>query len=862
MASENNSGALRPLKTLSSLSALLCVVGFGCGSDGTSAASGPPADAGFDSIAEAGDATADSSTQDTIPDVAQPAVVLQFGDDIGLFVRNRVTELVTAAAQLPVEPIPAQEVPAVHPDSLVLGFGDCATVRTLVPASESEALLDEAMVIRSGTIGGARLLVADGAPAGAEGFGLGNRGASYGAYALLEELGFAFLHPLAPTVPGTLVMPSLPIDRVESPRWRLRGIQLHTMHPLELTDVLNGWGPSGPDDAQGWGEMLPEWASFLEWALANRLNRVHWVLLESESWGDFARGAIRQDRLAKLVDMAHAADMPVGVDVPISLAQQHAFRLVTETGDEEAELAQIRDTTDWLMAAGFDYLATESGTSEFTHPEPERMLAWMNELASHLDGQHDGARAYMKIHCSTGLVAEGYPDPATGEDINFNFLPHFADPRLGVQPHTVQHYALDDPAPTYGNTDFGYIRDFLRHEAGLREVVWHPESAYWVSFDIDVPLFLPIYADRRVHDLRLLAKDEDEGKMGLGSLAGSRMDGQFVFSSGWEWGYWINDVVAARAAWNPHADAASDEEALRALLEPVARPFGPASADLVDLIIDTATAQQDLLIEGRVGGVPPDDILRRNGQAYLQGAETWDDISDLGTALPVAAVQMTQPDKLGLVDMRNPLHDPPGYSAEVDPLLAEMETTFTSLADRYDALSPQVPDHSKDLHDDLADAARLTALRATQVHGLYDYVDMFWDFDSSARLARLQTARNALDEAQSIVLERETRYRVPADRIAGWRNNPTAYEFTYLWTVRSLFYWWRDEGKAVDAPVSPCYLNIINAVDVGFGEGLGVDAVEVAQDVTDFFGLGAIGDCLAPPEQEPTFPQDDLRSRP
>jgi len=795
--------------------------------------------------------------------VPDPTVMLQFGEDITQFVRNQVTELIDTAATRPVVEIDSAQMPDdLHAESLVLGFGDCATVQSIVPAADIAAIPSEGILLRSGEVGDTPLWVATGAPADPDSFGLGNRGASYAAFALLEQLGFAFMHPLAPTVPDGLSVPSASLARTEGPRWPLRGMQIHTMHPIELTDVLNGWGPEGPEDAQGWGDMLPEWESYLTWAMANRLNRVHWVLLESESWEDFARGDVRQGRLQKLVDMSHAAGLPVGVDVPISLQQQHAFRLLADTGDLDDELAQIRDSVDWLMDAGFDYLATESGTSEFTHPEPERMLAWMDELAIHLDEQHDGRRAYMKIHCSTGLMAEGYPDPVTGEDINFNFLPHFADPRLGVQPHTVQHYSLDDPAPTYGNEDFGYIADFTRHEAGRREVVWHPETAYWVSFDIDVPLFLPIYADRRLHDLRVLAKDEDDGKMGLGSLEGSRMDGQFVFSSGWEWGYWLNDVIAARAAWNPHVDAASDDDAMRALLEPVVRSFGGVSGEVTELILDTIDAQHDLLILGKIAGVPPDDIVRRNGQAYLQGVETWDDVSDLGTGLPVDAVQMTQPDRLGMVEMRNPLHAPPGYSDEVEPLLAEMETRFMGLSDRYAALAPQVPDSGRDLFDDLADAARMTALRARQIHGLYDYVDMFWDFDETARLARLQEARDALDEAQLVVNEREKRYRVPADRIAGWRNNPTAYDLTYLWTVRSLFYWWRDEGKAVDAPVSPCYQNIINPVDVGFGEGLGVDATELLQDVADFAGLDAIGDCMAAPGEEPEFPQDDLRSRP
>jgi hypothetical protein len=29
------------------------------------------------------------------------------------------------------------------------------------------------------------------------------------------------------------------------------------------------------------------------------------------------------------------------------------------------------------------------------------------------------------------------------------------------------------------------------------------------------------------------------------------MQGQVNFDSGWEWGSWIQDVITARAAWNP-----------------------------------------------------------------------------------------------------------------------------------------------------------------------------------------------------------------------------------------------------------------------------------------------------------------------
>src|SRR6185369_1577794 len=118
------------------------------------------------------------------------------------------------------------------------------------------------------------------------------------------------------------------------------------------------------------------------------------------------------------------------------------------------EKTQIDTGLDWLFGAGFDFFSTESGSTEFTHPDPAKMLAWMDEVAVHAKSL--GKPAYIKAHASTGQVATGYPDPVTGDPINFNFLPHYADSALGAMPHTVQFYGLSDPAPTYGNKTLDY----------------------------------------------------------------------------------------------------------------------------------------------------------------------------------------------------------------------------------------------------------------------------------------------------------------------------------------------------------------------------------------------------------------------
>jgi hypothetical protein len=534
----------------------------------------------------------------------------------------------------------------------------------------------------------------------------------------------------------------------------------------------------------------------------------------------------------RLVDEAHRWGLTVGLNVPISQQQQHSFALIREIGDERKEVEQLSRRVDWVMSAGFDYISTVSGQSEFTHAEPRKMLFWMNELVKRVEDVHH-RHAFITVHASTGQTADGFTDPRDGKPLNINFLPHFADRRLGIMPHTVQHYGVNDPAPTYGNDSFRPIYDFMSFEAGLgqRPVLWHPETAYWVSFDIDVPLFLPVYAERRVSDLRLIARDP----------VARRIGGQMIFSSGWEWGYWLNDVVAARASYDPETDAPSDLEATARILTK-ALPFGAATKDLVDVVVRTARDQKDLLIDGKVNGHSPRDLRLRNGQAYLQGFETWDEIQAIAERFGIKGAQMTQPNRAAL--QPSFFTTGPDYGTEIAPLLAEVEGRHAARRVELERLRPAIPANARDLFDDLADSLAITALRARQIHALYDRAYI-------GDRNRLGHARATLDEAARIVAAREPRYRVPASRIAAWRENPTAYEFTYLWTVHSLYFWWRDEGKVTERPFSPCYKNFIDPVDIAIGEGLPTTLGSLVRQVTENTFLAGVTECVDAPRREP-----------
>ncbi|KAJ3264941.1 hypothetical protein HDU77_007030 [Chytriomyces hyalinus] len=700
----------------------------------------------------------------------------------------------------------------------------------------------------------------------------GNRGLAYGVYAALEELGFAFMHPLAPSIPPTISVNAVNVSIAEAPRWKkFRAIHYHTQHPLELTPFLQGFGPGGVDDEEGWASQIPEFASFCEWLVANRQNGVEWPLLEGHTWDAFARTDVRMERFKKMVDIGHSYGIMVGVDVPIAFAQQHSFRLLKhgsgEEGHFEEEKKEIEESLDWVMRAGFDFLGTESGTSEFTHSSPDTMLRWMDVAADYAAEKYN-VTMFIKVHCSAGQTAHGFIDERTNSDINYNMLPHFASPNMGVLPHTVEPYALDDPAPTYGNKDFKYMREYLKWELenNQRPVVFYPETAYWVSVDIDVPLFLPLYFERRFHDLRLLAADEEA------SASKKRMDGQLIFASGWEWSYWLNDAMAARAAWNPFIEIEDEKEALKMLIQPLIRHLNVSDQmDAANLILEWTQTENDLLINGKLEGQAAlDDIVRKNGHGYLEGWDTWDDVSKvLG--------KLTQPDRLGLVELKHAgtwfdhveerllkhlkYDEEAEYVKSVRPLLIEMNDKFANLSVRTAALAAKAPTYVSDLWDDIADASRMTSLRARQVMNLYEFVYQEKTTGRRNETLALQ-AMNALHTAQKIVNAREPRYRVPADRAASWTNlnaphNPTAYAFNYLWTVRSLHYWWRDAAMALNdhhSTQSKSFANIIEPVEMGLGTGKVLNAADSLAGV--LAALGVAEDYFDVEDKEPQYPRD------
>ena len=333
-----------------------------------------------------------------------------------------------------------------------------------------------------------------------------------------------------------------------------------------------------------------------------------------------------------------------------------------------------------------------------------------------------------------------------------------------------------------------------------------------------MPLFLPLYGANRLRDLR--------------TLENASLGGQNIFDSGWEWGAWLSDVVAAHAAWRP-------APSFRAALAPVAKVVGEEAADVVARL---AEDQRRLLVFG--GGARIGDLGVLSGFGYLSGRTAWTDL------LETLGVASTQPGRVNPTDHGHPLY------GRVAPLLADMNATFGARAAELAALARTAAEGSAVA--ELADGARLLAGRAAFVAHIY--AAQAPDATATAKAAALGGARAALDAAAAVVARRERHYRVDAARVGGWRDTPTAYGFGYLWTVKTLFYWWRDLGKAIaGVATDPCYLNEENALEVAFGADW---AAAAGPEIRAFLaGLGAdkAAACFSPPPEEYAFPRDLFR---
>jgi hypothetical protein len=569
-------------------------------------------------------------------------------------------------------------------------------------------------------------------------------GAAYAAYELLHETGVRFYHAADEYVPnyGGIYLPEN-VNIHVSHKVGLRGIHQHLLHPTEFFPVFNRAGE----------ENLKQAKQYLLWLVKNGQNYLQFNALNNLDFSTWFK------HTGAIVEYAHSLGIKVGI-CPIfwgGASFQNSYVLIksAESADWKGEL---HSNIDNLMQVPWDVMSL--GMGEFGSADLDRTIEWFNEAAGYFANKYPASRFAVQIH--VGDYENLYVD-YKGERLLYYFIPKFADPKLGVFVHTVMFYDLYQDAGAYNHRNFYTHRQFLLSQLGVRDTYYYPESAYWCAFDIDVPQFFPVYIYSRHNDITSLQADIEA--MGLAPLKG-----HIEFSTGNEWGYWMNDYSVSRTLARPGTtidDISAD----------LGAAYGAASQTVSEIMAEMIRYQKEMLIDKKM-------------VAYFASEDFYYDMGQL------VGIE-THPKRLPLEDVaKYSESELAAFEAGDLARLAEIMDKYVSLRKDLVASAGLVPGGALRFFKELDNCLEINRLRAAHSLNLYEAVVKKARGDAAGAKALLDAAAAVRARAGQVIQNQEKLYRYDLNRYIHSEPNETIYPFGYLKQAHTLCYWERPAKQA------------------------------------------------------------------
>ncbi len=585
-------------------------------------------------------------------------------------------------------------------------------------------------VVRQDPPSGARLLVVAN----------DSKNLAFGAYALLEELGARFFHPKDEVVPA-LDHPFVPhaLSITRAPAFRQRGLQLHTLHPIEWFHVFNE-----PSDAH-----LADAKRFIDWLVKTGQNYFQWVELATvdfATWKPYAQS---------IVDYAHSRGVGVGACVQVwgGASLQNNYVLVHDQSDWQNEMdGQL----DQIMSITWDTLALALG--EFVNADPQTVVDWLDHAVAHVVGASPNVQVDVQNH--VGNYSNLYVQ-YQGQTVYYYHLPQYADTRLGQSVHTLALFDLYRDWGTYKHPDFHFQHDYILQELPTRRVSYFPEAAYWISADIDVPLFLPEFIYARWNDIHTLTAE-------VSGLGLPPVDGHLMFDSGDEWNYWLTDYLTAKMLWEP-------AQPLSYFIDRYTTVFGSCGAEVSAALSSFTDLQTHYLFDERLLAY----VQGENGtvdEGYLLGYETHPKRVAFEDVLA-----MSPADRASFGE---------NVVSELESMADAMDAPVSAVAARCRGSSGQAGVFCNELEDGM----EIVVHRARHTASLYRAIfDLASGADPSRHMADAKTYTTL---AGRVVARREPNYRFSIGDLTGTYSNASAYAFGYLAPAHTLCYYTRQEMQA------------------------------------------------------------------
>ena len=588
------------------------------------------------------------------------------------------------------------------------------------------------------------------------------RGAANGLYEITTRWGVHYYHPEQTFYPQdpTLELPAFE-RRVHKPRFTTRGFHEHTQHPIPMADIYLRPG----------SEQRRQYASnYVRWMSRNRQNAMSFHALKTiqfDAWTPY---------ISSIVEEAHAHGVQVGLVISFADQQQNNFRLLgAESGLPEEASAEdkIRGGLDRFMKAGFDFVTFQQGTSEFTKPADAEILSWLETARAHLTMGYPHVKILTWIHPPCDLEAD--------DGTNFWHLPTRAGQEVGLMVHTTMYYTLEHPAPVYGCEVFHHQETLMREVNGKRRQVFYPETAWWLGFDNNMPLALPLTGWSRAWDIQKILTKYD-------------VEGHITFTTGREWHYWQYDHYLTRVTWD-------GELTWEQYLRQVATLYGEAGPTVAE-VLDAWTQLQvkDFYVENPLI------------YFYLAGELTQDELGERAGVLArrpkLAYDRVLQMSEAELERWRRD---------DLDKLRA-MRAAYSPLLERLPEQLPGQPtDQQRALYEELRLVHQLYVLRIHHAIQLYETVLALRPYAAERQAARqegrqpdmalamktaqeaqlgLEAARALSQQAQTWITRGESLYRFPPEMLTKpLPESLTSYPFGYLEETSRAYFWTRRDDQ-------------------------------------------------------------------
>ncbi len=674
-----------------------------------------------------------------------------YRDQAGVGVQEAADELVRVLSALTGQTFPAPvkvskggDLSGVSTEGVIL-LGSGILGDEPVPTSDVEALGDEDFITLGKSASGKSVYQIA---------GKSETGVQYGVYTMLRTWGVRYFHPADTYTPSSKeVILKMGDKQTVAPAMQWRGFHHHTQHPIPMSVYL-----LEPED-----KHLPRVQEYMRWLVRNRQNVLGWHYLKT----------VDQEKWIPYVKKMKALGDPYGVKLVLTISfadqQQNNYRLIDNLkSTAEEQTKSIKDRLDKLIEGGFAYFVVQFGTSEFTKVSDDVAIRWLNTAAEHLKSKNVPVFAW--IHTAGELKADagGY----------YYHLPEKANPAMGAYVHTTMFYDMKNPAPVYSNENFNHQMEFLKRVNGKRPVVYFPETAWWLGFDNNLPLALPITGYSRGLDILELLKPQ-------------KIQGHVTFTTGMEWGYWKYDHYLTQVTFD-------NNTTWEAYLKDFTSIFG-SSGETVNKVLNDWTQLQvrDFYTD------KPDIYF------YLSGELLQDELGQQ------AGVLARRP-KRAFTEIVNLKADE--YAKWEKEDLAKLKAMYIDYKKLYDMLPEKADDSwgdlTKKLYLELHTTLKLYIWRIEHTILLYESVQLTRagredggegaNSDKAARDKAKQDSQAKIDAAKAITQRVLTEvgniqdkvYRYPKEILYTERSSLTSYPFGYLWETSTAFFWKRRDDQA------------------------------------------------------------------